>query len=304
MITESHPAEANLAPGTTGRVATHWAQVLAALRLFLRIEGTQRAAAAAHFAFFSLFAAVIVCVAVASLFFDRERASQEVIAFVSSYAPIGASARDSIFRTISGVVDGRGSAGALAFALLGWAVMRFIAALVRAVNRAWSTPPQPWWRLSLKSLLFLLAMMVAVPVGMALPAILLTLRSWLLPGADIPGWLYAAGSFIAHFLVLFLALSLFYKLAPRRRTEFSEVWATALVITSLLIVAEAGFGAYLRHIVSVNAVYGAFGAVVALLMWIYVSCTIFVYGACLCAARDQRAASNSGRDCSRTRSRS
>jgi Ca2+-transporting ATPase len=203
---------------------------------------------------------------------------------LSAYGPIGTAARDHIFRTIAGIVEGRGSAGALAFALLGWSVMRFIAALVRAVNRAWSTPPQPWWRLSLKGLLFLLVMCVAVPIGMAIPAILMPLRTWLFPGTEIPGWLYGIGSFGAHFATLFVALVLFYKLAPRRDTQFSEVWATTLIVTILLIAAEIAFGLYLRHFASLNAVYGAFGAIVALLMWIYLSCVIFIYGACLCAA--------------------
>jgi Ca2+-transporting ATPase len=83
-------------------------------------------------------------------------------------------------------------------------------------------------------------------------------------------------------------LSLFYKLAPRRRTKFSEVWTPAVVSTLLLIGAETLFGLYLRHFSLLNAIYGTFGAVVALLMWIYFSCTIFVYGACLCAARQTR----------------
>jgi YihY family inner membrane protein len=86
-------------------------------------------------------------------------------------------------------------------------------------------------------------------------------------------------------LALFRALSFFYRLAPRRRTKFSEVRIAAIITTVLLIGAETGFGLYLRHFASLNAIYGTFGAIVALLMWIYFSCTIFICGACLCAAR-------------------
>lgn len=270
---------------------THGADATRALRLFLRIEGAQRAAAAAHFAFFSLFAAIIVCVAIASLFFDRDRASRDVIDFLSAYVPIGATARDHVFRNISAVVEGRRTAGTLAFLLLGWSVMRFIGSLVRAVNRAWSTPPQAWWRVSLKSLLFLLVMIVVVLVGLALPIFLLTLRSWVFPDTALPEWIYASGSFVAHFTALFLALSLFYWLAPRRHTRFTEVWTSAALITVVLIGAETAFGLYLRDFASLNAIYGTFGAIVALLMWIYLSCTLFIYGACLCAARSRHAES-------------
>jgi uncharacterized BrkB/YihY/UPF0761 family membrane protein len=34
-----------------------------------------------------------------------------------------------------------------------------------------------------------------------------------------------------------------------------------------------------------NAIYGAFGGIMALLLWIYLSGCIFIFGACLCAAQ-------------------
>jgi len=267
------------------RALNSWQTVSGAARIFLRIEGTQRAGAVAHFAFISMFAAIILCVAVASLFFDRQRASSEVISFVESYVPIGEKGRQHIFAAISGIVNGRGPAGIIAFLLLGWSVMRFITTLIRAVNRAWSTDPQPSWRLAVKSLLFLLVILAATPLVMSFPSFLRQLQDWVLPGADLADWIYSLGSVALRIVAIFLALSLFYKLAPRRRTKFSEVWIPAAGATALLIIAQGIFGLYLANVASLNAVYGALGAVVALLMWIYFSGSIFIYGACLCAAR-------------------
>lgn len=34
-----------------------------------------------------------------------------------------------------------------------------------------------------------------------------------------------------------------------------------------------------------NALYGAFGGIMALLLWIYLSGCVFIFGACLCAAQ-------------------
>jgi len=34
-----------------------------------------------------------------------------------------------------------------------------------------------------------------------------------------------------------------------------------------------------------NAVYGAFGGIMALLLWIYISGCVFIFGACLCASQ-------------------
>jgi Ca2+-transporting ATPase len=36
-----------------------------------------------------------------------------------------------------------------------------------------------------------------------------------------------------------------------------------------------------------NAIYGTFGGIMALLLWIYISGCIFIFGACLCAAQTE-----------------
>lgn len=257
-----------------------------ALEIFLRIDGTQRAGALAHYAFFSLFPAFILLVAVASLFIERERATAEIIAFAERYIPLGAERRDFIFDTLAGVINSRGPASLVATLFLCWAVMRFFATLIRATNRAWGMEVHTWWRLRVKSLLFLAAMVAVTPLVIAIPLLLGAAKSWLTPHADFAEWIYAAGGIVIPALLLFLALALFYKLAPRRRTLFAEVWMPALVATVSIVSASKLFGFYLKHFATLNAVYGIFGGIMALLMWIYLSGCIFVFGACLCAARD------------------
>ena len=94
---------------------------------------------------------------------------------------------------------------------------------------------------------------------------------------------WAAFSF--PLLVLFVSLGMFYKLAPRRPTRFAEVWAAALSATLLLQVAESLFVIYLKNFATFNAVYGAFGGIMALLLWIYLSGCIFIFGACMSAVQ-------------------
>jgi Ca2+-transporting ATPase len=84
---------------------------------------------------------------------------------------------------------------------------------------------------------------------------------------------------------LFLALSVLYRLAPYRPTAFREVWSAALAAAAMLCVLESLFGIYLRNFSKLNLVYGAFGGMMALLMWIYLSGCIVILGACLSAAQ-------------------
>src|SRR5690242_13845548 len=129
-----------------------WRTLQRALAIFLRIDGTQRAGAFAHFAFFSLFPATILMVAAGSAVLDRQRATREIIAFIENYVPIGTHKESFIFQTIEGVAASRGPASAVAVALLCWGAMRVLATMIRATNRAWGREVHNWWRLPLKSL--------------------------------------------------------------------------------------------------------------------------------------------------------
>jgi Ca2+-transporting ATPase len=87
--------------------------------------------------------------------------------------------------------------------------------------------------------------------------------------------------------VVFFSLSTFYGLAPNRLTGFNEVWVPALCATVLLQVAVNLFVIYLQSFSTLNVVYGVFGVIMALLLWIYLSGCIFIFGACLCAVQAQ-----------------
>ena len=69
-------------------------------------------------AFFSLFPLIVLFVTVASVFIDRDRAGNEIIAYVETYIPIGGEKQSYIFDTIAGVVKARGQAGTVAFLML------------------------------------------------------------------------------------------------------------------------------------------------------------------------------------------
>ena len=63
------------------------------------------------------------------------------------------------------------------------------------------------------------------------------------------------------------------------------VWVPALLVTLLLQVCQQLFVLYSTRFTNFNAVYGAFGGVIALMLWTYLSGVIVVFGGCLCAAR-------------------
>ncbi len=258
--------------------------VRVAAQKFAHIEGSQRAAAFAYNAFFALFPLILLMVALASLILDRSTAGTAVIGYIERYVPIGGEMQRHLFDTVLRVVKARRQAGILASVMLIWAATQFFTTLVHAANRAWGTEGHTWWQRPLKNITLLVIMVPAALIGVTVPVLGKMARGVFQASVFFP-WAYALCVFFVPRLVLFLGLSLFYKFAPRRHTRFSEVWISALCATVLLQAAQNMFVLYLQHFSALNAVYGAFGGTIALMLWIYVSGLIFIFCACLCAAQ-------------------
>lgn len=252
---------------------------------FLKIDGTQRAAAFAYYAFFSLFPVAVLFVAVGSLFVDRQVAIQSVIGYAESHVPLTGQMERQVFDTISGVVESRGHVGVMASVVLLWGSLQFFKALVRATNRAWNTDLHSWWQMPLKSLALLGVLASGVILGLAVPIGAKLVDDWLPPMHGIVRALVTIAIHAGPALVLFYGIALFYRLAPRAETHFSDVWPAALGVTLLLRLVETLFVVYLKNFGSFNVVYGTVGGIMAFLIWIYLSGCIVVFGACIGAAQ-------------------
>jgi Ca2+-transporting ATPase len=208
-----------------------------------------------------------------------------VISYIEGYVPISGEMQLYIFNAISGVINSREQASTVAFFALAWTAIQCFTTLIVATNRAWGTEVYNWWRLPLKSLALFGITAGAVLLGMAMPVLLKMAQNRLFPVGDALYRVYLLGTIVIPSLVVFLSLGLFYRLAPRLPPRFSEAWVAALCATVLLEAAESLFVIYLKKFATLNAVYGVFGGIMALLLWIYLTGCIFIFGACLCAAQ-------------------
>jgi len=86
--------------------------------------------------------------------------------------------------------------------------------------------------------------------------------------------------------VLFYSFSMLYKLAPRRRVLFRHIGLPTLLVTCARMICQIAFVNYLPHFINYG-IYGAVGGMMLLLLWVYFSGIIIIFGACLCAAMEQ-----------------
>jgi YihY family inner membrane protein len=246
-----------------------------------RINGEQCAASFAYYAFFSLFPLILLLVAVGTFFVpDRSEAARQVVKQVEAYVPLQAKDKAVLADTIDSAIQNGWRAGIFGVLALIWSALRFFQALVIGVNRAWGFKDYNWWKLPLKNLFMIGILISALVLGLVAPLIFSGLKTiYYLDLNLIVGVLPA----ILPPAILFYGLLMFYKFAPRRSVGFRQVWIAALATTLFLELGQNVFAWYLSAFTNFNAVYGVFGTIMGLLLWIYFSGVILLLGGCIAA---------------------
>jgi membrane protein len=96
---------------------------------------------------------------------------------------------------------------------------------------------------------------------------------------------------IVVILLLFLAISFLYYLAPARRTDFRFVSPGSTLATLLFILTSLGFSAYVNNFGQYNKLYGWIGTLLVILIWLYLNSIALLIGfelnVSIKAARDE-----------------
>lgn len=170
-----------------------------------------------------------------------------------------------------------------------WAASGVMMSLMEGFQAAYRLP-------SGRSFLRQRAVAAALVLGTALPVIagsaLILLGSraegaiihWLRfsPESEpLKGWVIVLGRGLRYTLAtlsIMLAAALLYQLGPNRPIRFRGVWPGATLATFGWLASTLVFGWYVRNIANYNVLYGSIGAVIALLVWMYVLAVVALIG--------------------------
>jgi len=250
-----------------------------AFQKYGEINGEQCAASFAYYAFFSLFPLIVLLVAIGIFFIpDRKAAAAQVVRQIQQFVPLQTRDKAMLLETIHRVIKHGLEAGILGILTLTWSSLRFFQALVIGVNRAWGFKDYSWWRLPLKNLMMIGILLSVLLLGIVVPLVFDRIKTFYL--FDL-SFLIELTSKIVPVAVLFYGLLMFYKFAPSKPARVSEVWLAALLVTLFLKFGQGLFGWYLSAFAKFDALYGVFGAIMALLFWIYFSGSVILFGACI-----------------------
>jgi membrane protein len=76
---------------------------------------------------------------------------------------------------------------------------------------------------------------------------------------------------------------------PDTRVDWRDVWIGALVTALLFAIGQSAIGLYLSH-AGIASAYGAAGSLLALLVWVYYSALILLFGAAFTSVNAERRA--------------
>ena len=119
----------------------------------------------------------------------------------------------------------------------------------------------------------LVGLMLMFGVVVALPGIVALFH---LRGMGLVGWL----RWPCLMAILYGALMLLYRYGPSPRTLGTErhLWPGSLTATLLLIIVSWGLSQWVERVSNYELFYGAFGSVVVVLLWFYLSTIALVLG--------------------------
>jgi membrane protein len=93
--------------------------------------------------------------------------------------------------------------------------------------------------------------------------------------------------YVVSVITVVIVTLLLYKIGPNRPQRWRDLWPGAIVATILWLLATLGFGWYVRNMADYNVMYGSVGAVIALIVWMYLLAVIALYGCAFNAAEEQ-----------------
>lgn len=86
------------------------------------------------------------------------------------------------------------------------------------------------------------------------------------------------GKWIIAIALFFFVISFLYYLAPSKHSRFRFISAGSTLATMLFILSSIGFNFYISHFATYNKLYGSIGALIIILVWIYINAMVLLIG--------------------------
>lgn len=242
-------------------------------------------AALAYYSVFSIAPLVLITIAVASMFLGEEAAQGQIVEEISGTVgtPVAQALEDQLQANQEKGTGGLATLTGIVVLLFG--ASGVFAQLQDALNTVWKVAPRPdrgilgMIRDRFLSMTMVLGTGFLLLVSLVITAALAALARFWTPAA-LPGgaYLWQALHGLVSLAFITVLFALMYKYLPDARIEWRDVWIGAAITAVLFTIGKYLLGLYLGQ-ASVASTYGAAGSLVVILLWVYYSALILLFGA-------------------------
>jgi membrane protein len=261
-----------------------WDLVKSAASSWIDDYAPSMGAALAYYTVFSIAPLLLIVISIAGLVFGEDAARGEIVSQLQGL--MGADAA----KAIEGLLESVNKPGKGIFATIAGIVVLLIGAttvfgeLQDALDRIWRAPAREgsglWNLLRARVLSFgmILGVGFLLIASLVVSAALSALGRWWAP--LFGGWevLLQVVNFAVSFALVTAIFAMIYKIMPRVKIEWHDVWIGAAVTSLLFTVGKFLIGLYIGKS-GVASGFGAAASLVVLLVWVYYSAQVFLLGA-------------------------
>jgi membrane protein len=240
------------------------------------------AAALAYYLFLALFPFLLVVIAAVGYIFGSSEHGLELLR--QTLAVVLPEAGREVRGQLEIITAKRALVGGLGLVALAWSASNAFAILGRALRIVWEVKDDSMFLLARLRALGLLALAVIFLLLSVLASSAASVLAHLRPAGVsttldelVHVWRLASAALpLAIGFITFLAL---YRIVPAAQIELRHAAAGAAFAAVAWEIAKRGFAWYLERFASFDRVYGPVGAIVVLMLWIYISVVIALIGA-------------------------
>ena len=261
-----------------------WGVIKAAVSAWVDDYAQSMGAALAYYTIFSIAPLLLIVISIAGLVFGDEAARGEI--FSQLEGMLGARGALAVQGLLESVREPSESVTATLFGvvLLLVGATSVFGELQDALDRIWRAPVRVgrsglWVLIRARLLSFgmILGIGFLLMVSLVASAALAALQKWW--GPVFGDWALASIIEVAlSFLVITVVFAMIYKIVPRVRIDWKDVWIGAATTSLLFTVGKFLIGVYIGRS-GIASGFGAAASLVVVLVWVYYSAQIFLLGA-------------------------
>jgi membrane protein len=263
---------------------TLWHLAKEAAFAWSRDRAPRLGAALAYYTVFSLVPFLVVVIALIGLVFGQDAAQSAILSQIATLVgeQSAAAIKDMIQRADQPSTGLFATGLAVATLLLG--ASGVFGQLQDALNTVWGVEPKEgrgvWGFIKDRFLSFVAVLGTGflLLVSLILSSALAAFGKWFNGLLPLPEAVMQLLNFTLSFIVITGLFALIFKSLPDAKVAWRDVWIGAALTAALFTVGKFALGLYLGKS-NVASAYGAAGSFVLVLLWVYYSAQILLYGA-------------------------